>query len=227
MSLNTINTGKITPTYKLPPGNATTNGGFQGEQWASEVHSKFFTLNYSGMVFCLDSDSVAVGAVTVFNTKGAAGTIKLLNGIFNPFGSGVNAEILTVASCWTSGTPAGPLLYNAQSLPAGVSLTNVPTGTIRSGMLNTIAGATTDPFGITAEVGVVITRSDSATTAFAQIGAHGGPAAIAVAAGMYSTIDEIAGRIVIPPGTVFGLTVSGQGTSQVIQSSIWYAVVAA
>lgn len=226
MSLNTINTTRITPTYRLPAGNATTNGGFQGDQWASELHSKFYTLNYNGMVFALDSDSVAVGAVTVFNTKGNAGTIKLLNGLFNPYGSGVNVDILAVASTWTSGTPAGPLLYNAQTLPQGVSLTNAATGTIRGGILNTIAGASVDPYGICAEVGVVIVRSDSAATAFTQTGVHGGPAAIAAGAGLYSVLDEMAGRNILPPGTVWGLTVSGQGTSQVVQSTIWYSVTA-
>lgn len=218
MSLNTINVTTLTRTTKLQAGNATTNGGFQGDQFVSELHSRFYSATYNGQLFFLDSDAVTAAAANA--TKGAAGTIKLINGFVNPFNSGVNAEIICVASATVSGTPAGPLFYNAQSLTAGVSLTNTATGSIRSSLINTNGGVGNSQ--MTAEVNVVLTRSDSATTAFTQIGVHGGPAAIAAGAGAYQVIDEVAGRYIIPPGTVFGLTAVGAGTSHVLQSTIWW-----
>lgn len=224
MSLNTINTTTVTYSYKLQPGNATTNGGFQGDQWASELHGRFYTLNYNGLMYSIDSDAVTLAAANA--TKGAAGTIKLINGFVNPFGSGVNAEILRVTSATVSGTPAGPLFYNAQSLPSGVSLTNAATGSIRSNFISTTT-ASPGASKMTPEVGVVLTRSDAATTAFTQIGVHGGPAAVAAGAGVYQVLDEIAGAIIIPPGTVFGLAAVGAGTTHIVQTTITWAETAA
>lgn len=217
MSLNTINATNIKATTKLQVGNATCNGGFQGDQWASELHGRYYTQAYNGMLFFIDSDAVTLAAANT--TKTAAGTIKLINGFFNPFGSGVNAEIVCAISTWTSGTPTGSLVYNAQTLPAGGSLTNAATGTIRSSILNTIN--TNQGTQMLAETGVIIARSDAATTNFTQIGVHGGPAAVAAGAGLYTVIDEVAGRIIVPPGTIFGLAQIGASTA-VVQTTIFW-----
>lgn len=217
MSLNTINAGNIKATTKLQVGNATCNGGFQGDQWASELHGRYYTQAYNGMLFCLDSDSVTLAAANT--TKTGSTTIKLINGFFNPFGSGVNAEIVLVTSTWTSGTPTGALVYNAQTLPSGGSLTNVATGTIRSSIINTINA--NQGSQMLAEVGVAIVRSDAATTAYTQIGVHGGPAASAAGAGLYTISDEVAGRIIVPPGTVFGLTQVGASVA-LVQTTIYW-----
>jgi hypothetical protein len=216
MSLNTINTTTISSTSKLQAGNATTNGGFQGDQWASELHGRFYTLAYNGMLFIQDSDSVTLAAANT--TKGAAGTIKLINGFLNPAGSGVNAEIIATVTTFTSGTPTGAIVYNAQTLPPGIGLTNVATGTIRSSIINTISPGISK---MTAETGVVIARSDSATTAFTQVGVQGGPAAVAAGAGLYSVLDECAGRYIIPPGTIFGLAQVGASTALVQTTMFW------
>jgi hypothetical protein len=218
MSLNTVQAVQTLPTTSIQPNNPSPLlGDNLGAALFSELQARYSALCRNGSIYVIDSDSVTLAAANA--TKGAAGTIKLINGFVNPFGSTVNAHILFVKSATVSGTPAGPLFYNAQSLPAGVSLSNTATGTIRSTFLNTLASAAT-PNQITPEVNVVITRSDSATTAFTQIGIHGGPAAIAAGAGLYNVRDEVAGSIIVPPGTVFGLAAVGAGTSHVVQSTI-------
>jgi hypothetical protein len=225
MSLNTVQGNASLPTSSLPANQQSPLLGDNiGGALITELLARYSTLCKNGSIYVVDSDSVTLAAANA--TKGAAGTIKLANGFLNPFGSGVNAHILMVKSATVSGTPAGPLFYNAQSLPAGVSLTNTVTGTIRSTFINTIASAAT-PNNITPHVNVVIARSDSATTAFTQIGVHGGPAAIAAGAGLYDDQDEVAGRYIVPPGTVFGLAATGAGTSHVIQSTIIFAVLPA
>lgn len=191
--------------------------GRQGDQIVSELHGRYYEQALRGNLFISDSDAVTLAAANA--TKGAAGTIKLINGFVNPYGSGKNAVILLAKSGSVSGTPAGPLFYNMQQLPAGVSLTNAPTGTIRNALLGGPASA------MTSETGVVLTRSDAATTAFSQLALHGGPAAIAAGAGSYSVIDEVAGSIIVPPGFVFGLACVGAGTSHVVQSTlVWEEV---
>jgi hypothetical protein len=222
MSLNTVQALQSLPIVSVQP-NAPTPllGDNLGGALFTELQARYSALCRNGNIYILDSDAVTLAAANT--TKGAAATIKLINGFVNPFGSGVNAHILMVKSATVSGTPAGPLFYNAQSLPAGVSLSNAATGTIRSAFINTIAGAAT-PNTITPEVNVVITRSDAATTAFTQIGVHGGPAAIAAGAGLYDDQDEVAGKMIVPPGTVFGLTAVGAGTTHVVQTTIIFAV---
>lgn len=214
MSLNTLNVTQPKISTKLQLGNATANGGFQGDQWASELHGRFYNQAYNGNLFIIDSDSVTLAAANT--TKGAAGTIKLVNGFYNPGPN--NAEIVCVISTWTSGTPTGALVYNAQTQVGPP--TNVATGTIRTAMINTLAAATTTT--MIPEVGVVIARSDAATTAFTQIGVHGGPAAIASGAGIYTVIDEVAGRIIVPPLCIFGLAQVGASTA-VVQTTIYYS----
>jgi hypothetical protein len=222
MSLNTVQAVQALPTTSIQPNTPSPLlGDNLGAALFSELQARYSALCRNGSIYILDSDSVTLAAANA--TKGAAGTIKLINGFVNPFGSGVNAHILMVKSASVSGTPAGPLFYNAQSLPAGVSLSNAATGTIRSALINTIAAAAT-PNQITPEVNVVIARSDSATTAFTQIGVHGGPAAIAAGAGIYDDQDEVAGKTIIPPGTVFGLAATGAGTSHIVQTTIIFAV---
>ncbi|HEX3091523.1 MAG TPA: hypothetical protein VHW72_02805 [Candidatus Angelobacter sp.] len=222
MSLNTVQAVQTLPVVSVPVNQPSPLlGDNLGAALFSELQARYSALCRNGNIYVIDSDSVTLAAA--HTTKGAAATIKLINGFVNPFGSGVNVHVLVAKSATVSGTPAGPLYYNAQSLPAGASVSNVATGTIRSHFINTIAAAAT-PNSITPEVNVVITRSDSATTAFTQYGVHGGPAAIAAGAGIYNVIEELAGSVIVPPGTVWGLAATGAGTSHVVQSTIVFAV---
>jgi hypothetical protein len=222
MSLNTVQAVQNLPTVSIQPNfPSPLLGDNLGGALFSELQARYSALCRNGSIYVIDSDSVTLAAANT--TKGAAATIKLVNGFVNPFGSGVNAHILVAKSATVSGTPAGPLYYNAQSLPAGVSLSNAATGTIRNSFINTIAAAAT-PNNITPEVNVVITRSDSATTAFTQTGVHGGPAAIAAGAGLYNVFEELAGSVIVPPGCVWGLAATGAGTTHVVQTTIVFAV---
>lgn len=224
MSLNTLQNLQTLPTSSVAANTQTPFPGDNlGAALVTELQARYSALCRYGAIYFLDSDAVTLAAANA--TKGAAGTIKLVNGFVNPFGSGVNAHILMVKSATVSGTPAGPLFYNAQTLSAGVTITSAATGTIRSAFVNTTASAT--PNNITPQVNVVVTRSDSGTGAFTQIGVHGGPAAIAAGAGLYDDQDEVAGKIIIPPGTVFGLAATGAGTTHVVQTTIWFAVLPA
>jgi len=221
MSLNTIQFMSALPAQSISTNNqAPLPGDNLGAALFSELQARYSALARYGAIYAIDSDAVTLAAANA--TKGAAGTIKLINGLFNPPNSGVNVHILSVRSATVSGTPAGPLFYNAQTLAGGVTLTSAATGSIRSLLVNT--AVTPTPSGIIPQVNVVIARSDSATTAFTQIGVHGGPAAIAAGAGMYQVIDEVAGSIIVPPGTVFGLAAVGAGTSHVVQTTIIFAV---
>lgn len=175
---------------------------------AQDSHGRYTEAAYRGLVYWLDSGAVTLAAANT--SAGALGTIKLINGFFNPPASGKNAAILSAAVSFTSGTATGAIVYNFLN---GVVLSNAATGTVRSALLGSSAGSV-----MQAEVGVVLaSNTPLATAALIQLGVVGlQGAAVATPTGIY---EEVAGRIIVPPGCVFGLAQIGAGTA-VVQSTI-------
>jgi hypothetical protein len=197
---------------------ATARGGRLGDAIISELHGRYYEQAYRGNTYMQDSDAITLASA--FTTKSAAGTIKLINGFLNPYGSGKNAVIIFANVAFVSGTYTGPLMWNAQALPPGVSLTNTATGTIRS----TTISYSPPTSAMSAQTNVAIVRSDSATTAFTQIGVLGGIGSAAVTGAVSSVSEDVGGRIVIGPGTVFGLTQVGASTATIQTTIYWEEV---
>jgi hypothetical protein len=183
-----------------------------GATVVSDGHGKYTEPALRNTIYSLDSDSVTLAAANA--TKGALGTVKLVNGIYNPPGSGKNIVILGIKTATVSGTPAGPLFLNYL---CAVALSNAATGTVRS----TFLSASNAQSVAVPQVNVVLaSNTPAATTALIQLETVGGPAAIAAGAGVNSTCEDVAGRIIVPPGCVFGITATGAGTTHVVQSTI-------
>lgn len=163
-------------------------------------------------LFLMDSDAVTLAAANT--TKSAMATAKFINGFLNPRGSNVNASILHAIVATTSGTPAGPYFYNHYPIVGNRS--SAITGTIRSGFLSSGASGSK----MEAQTGVVLATLPADTAALNQLGVLGGPAAIAAGAGIYTAFDEVAGRIVVPPGFFFGIMAAGAGTTHIVQSTV-------
>jgi hypothetical protein len=184
----------------------------EGFQRVLDAHGRHFDAAENNRLFVVDSDAVTLAAANA--TKGALGTAKLINGIFNPNDSGVNAEILYAIVVTVSGTPAGGFFWNYFS---GITINNAATGAIRRTKLSS-----KDSSKIIPEVNVVLTTVGGATNNLLQLAPLGGPAAIAAGAGMYSVVEDVAGKIIVPPGTVFGITGTGAGTTHIVQSAIYF-----
>jgi hypothetical protein len=189
-----------------------TRMGKQGNLLADPIHGRYYEQAYRGNLFVMDSDSVTLAAANA--SKTALATVKLINGFFNPSTSGKNAVILFASIATTSGTPGGPYFYN---FLADSTINSAATGTIRS----TNLGASYTSV-MTAQTGVILANVGAATTALKQLGVIGGPAAVAAGAGLYTAIDEVAGRIIVPPGVVFGLTCLAAGTTHIVQSTLMW-----
>jgi hypothetical protein len=184
------------------------------EQVISQGHGRFYEATSRNMVLHLNSGAVTVAAANV--TGAALGTLAFICGFYNPPDSGVNAEVLVAKGSTVSGTPGGPLLYNF-TVPAG-RISSTPTGTFRSGYLANQQAASTPLVPL---VNVVLaTIPADTTTVGLEIGEMGGPAAIAAGVGNYSVIDEIAGSIVVPPGTAFGIVAKAAGTSHIVHAQL-------
>lgn len=167
---------------------------------------------YSGNVYVMDSDAVTLAAANA--TKSALATVKLINGFYNPVGSGFNARILRVVIATTSGTPGGPFFYNYLT---GEVINSTAAGTIRSiNPLQTVKSV------MTAQTGVVLTVVSAATTALIQLATIGGPVAVAAGAGIYTVTDDPIAPIEVVPGMVFGLTCAAAGTTHIVQTTMYW-----
>lgn len=181
----------------------------------SQLHGRLYEQSFRKNLFFLDSDSVTLASANT--TKGALATVKLINGFWNPTGSGVNAVIIKSVVATVSGTPAGPFFYNY--LPPD-TINSAVTGTIKQAML-----ARTSISAMQAQVNVVVTDAASATTALTQLATMGGPAAVASGAGLYGAFDLVDGAIIVPPGFLFGILATGAGTNHIVQSTlVWEEV---
>lgn len=175
------------------------------------AHGDYNEAAIRGQVMHLDSDSVTLAAANA--TKSALGTVKLINGFYNPTTSQKAASILRAIVANVSGTPAGGFFFN---YICGVTVTNSNTGTIRSGVLSNNSA----PSAMQPEVNVTITVSGAATTAMNQLMALSGPTNIVLGSGIQSYSEDLKGQIVVPPGCLFGLSAAGAGTSHIVQSSL-------
>lgn len=211
-----INEIKIGPQTGSDTALTTARGDKSGSTVVAPGAAPYEEACYRGQIFFLDADAVTAAAANA--TKSALGTVKFLSGFYNPSGSGKLAVILAAHVATTSGTPGGPYFYNYIT---GIVVTSTTTGTVRAGYLGGSAASVMLP-----AVNVAITVSGGATTALTQLGVLGGPAAIAAGAGIYDAYEEIGGRIIVPPGSIFGITVAAAGTSHVTQSTLTWKEIA-
>lgn len=200
---------------ELPGGSGTSSPptkGVTGAQRVQSAHGVYTDATARGRVFSLKSGSVTLDAANV--TTSGLGTITFITGLANPSGSGKLLSILRTHVATVSGTPGGPFFYDYY---AGPVVTSAATGTIRSNYLgqNTAGASVATPL-----VDVAVSVVGGSTAATLQLGVVGGPAAIAAGAGNYGYCDEVAGSIVIPPGTLFGVTATAAGTSHVVHAML-------
>lgn len=178
------------------------------------------------MMYSIDSGAVTLAAANV--SKSALGTVKLINGFWNPTSSGVKAVIRKAVIATTSGTPGGPLYWNYLG---GLNVNSTSTGLISPNLLSHTPVLGYEQTKMNAQTGVAVTVVGGATTALTQLSVVGGPAAVAVGAGVYSiSVDYFpvgAGAgydefMIVPPGTLIGLTCTAAGTSHIVQTTIYW-----
>ena len=197
--------------------NVTAGMGEFSDQLKTDLRARYSQLNYRKQEFLIDSGSVTVASANA--TKGSLGTLQFINGFWNPPNSGLNAEIIAAGMALISGTPAGPLVWNYIPNPGIVSST--PTGTIQAGVLGSSTPSGMKPM---VNVALVVQPANTATAA-TQLAPLGGQAASAAGAGVNSLETEYAGRIIVPPNTLVGLTSWGTGTTHIVDAWIvWQEV---
>lgn len=190
-----------------------SRSGREGDQIVSGLHGRYYEKASRGGVY-----TAFVNALTLAATHASpltAGTGTPIIGIYNPIGSGVNIAILKVGHTTTSGTPGGPLLWNIVPNPQNITAAANQTAT-NNGTLAT-AGSISKVWSNTAVTG------STAGTAFRV---HGGPGAVAAGAGLYGFIEEHAGDLIIPPGTMLALCCTAAGTAHIVGAFVTWEEVA-
>ena len=176
--------------------------GQLGDVIVSEVHGRYYETNYRGALF-----STFINALTVATTHVspiAAGTGTAIIGVYNPAGSGKNVAIVRVQQATTSGTPGGPLLWN--TIPNPQNITASFTAAYSNFNLAQ-QGSVTRIFNNVALAG------STAGVAFRNAG---GSAAVAATGVILTYSEELAGDLLVTPGSMVALAATGAGTSHVI-----------
>ena len=176
--------------------------GQLGDVIVSEVHGRYYETNYRGALF-----STYINALTVASTHAspiASGTGTAIIGIYNPAGSGKNVSIVRVQQATTSGTPGGPLLWN--TIPNPQNITASFTAAYSNFNLAQ-QGSVTRIFNNSALTG---------STAGVAFRTAGGSAAVAATGVILTYSEELAGDLLVTPGSMVALAATAAGTSHVI-----------
>jgi hypothetical protein len=192
------------------------SAGEYGEILVSELQARYYEWAYRGKVYTLNNGYAGTTLVAASAIGQTAWNPAV--GLFNPLNSGVNLVILSATAGFLSGTPtSGGIVWgfvapNAGVTAAGgagaVSLATLVTGGsiaktfAQSAMTGSAASVMLEPFPVTPFAGAI-----AATTSNNQV------------------YQEIAGRFIVPPGGVIGIS-GTLGTSTVVQASLSWAEIA-
>jgi hypothetical protein len=207
--------GQVGPQSRTDGATIPTRSARDGTLVLREGAGRYSESSLRGNIYTLFSGEVS--GATALNKESAAGTIKLICGIYNPAGSNTYAVVLDFIASVIEGTKmSGPFVYSYQQCPA---VTSTATGTIQSCNINPKANTR-----MIAQNNVVIVRQDAAATTFTSLRMVGGSAnkESALSASVPEQRDRPEGSIVIPPGTIFGINEWAAGTeSKYIASLTW------
>lgn len=165
-------------------------GGRSNEALVSQLHGKWYTQTYRGNVF--HGRTLAAGV----NIPATAGTAQVF-GIWNPYGSGVNVELMYAYYGWvsTTGTPANiGYDYLIQATPLTVTAFTVTAPGSVNGMMG--AGRANSRVLFTGTAATTSATSYLGTNGMSQITTTGAT----TTAAPFQLLEAFEGSIIIPPG---------------------------
>lgn len=182
-------------------------GGKTGEVVVSELSGRFYESAYRGQVFRGGMTLTAINNVTF--TSGTLGaTCTPIAGIYNPYNSGVNAVVLQcvlgVTVTAATNTGGAPFVWAAQSGQIAITTGAAPynmqtlqqTGSKVKNMANAALTGLATNLVILGAAGV----TGGSLANFSFVGT-----AVGQVTGASTTIDNVDGSIIVPPGGVLAL----------------------
>ena len=157
----------------------------QAGQLVTELNGRYYEMAKRGQIFMASLQSVVA-----LSTLSTTGTGFILT---NPNGSGKNIALLDVCVALAS-APAGiATVHLAYSPKSTTAVTQGTPLTVRSALLEAFSG-----------VGLAASAATLATTPVAIRAIGGGPAAASMITTPFIR-DEVAGQVIIPPGSALSL----------------------
>ena len=204
MSTNILQTGIVGPYANGT--QSQQRGGRQGDATVSELHGRYYEQTYAKQLFSM---SLATPAAVTAYTGGAAGTPMMA--IYNPLGSGVNVIPLILGiSQGAAASAAGVCQFSLFFGPSTTAITATPNGTIIQNLANGAKGSSASlGFTNTALTGAIALTSALPLACYYWATEAG---AVIVTPGPL----DIAGSIIIPPGSYMAL-----GGSNALTSATW------
>lgn len=206
----TVNGAVANPANISNPDNTELYGllyGKAGETVFSRLHGNYYLGNYRGNVFSLNTQATAV------TTSAALATTWLGVGIYNPVGSGVNAAILQFScSQFAVGAAAAVgLLGSATPTATWVNTTAATTYSRIIGNTNTsrVIGSTAATISTPLVIATYGSVGSVATTAY---GLNQG------------IFVDVAGAVIVPPGSFVGTYTSIATTTALNFGLVWEEV---
>lgn len=188
----------------------------------AQGHGRYHELVAMGLVFTATLYGTATPTAGQIHTAGAAPAAAAVTqfAVFNPASSGKLLSLQRVAVATISGTPtAGAMLhgiFSSGTLPTAIAQTN---GVVRNNRINgpgSVAASTTQMVAAGAALTggtapVIHSVSQLALAAFAP-----------TVFGNQSAVEDLAGLLVIPPGTGWVPLLAGVGTTHLVAfSATW------
>jgi hypothetical protein len=162
--------------------------GKGAEVLVSEYQGKFYTLTYAGKVF--SAPNQAVKALTTLSTTYTG------NLVWNPIGSGVNVILLQCAVALAS-APGGISTIQHQGI--GFVQATAPSSNTANTVYNNFLGNTTVGLGVSYNISTLPTAPVVVRAIGAGVNATGSATVIGF------VLDDIAGSLILSPGTYCGL----------------------
>lgn len=187
--------------------NNTVAIGRQSEMLVTELHGRYAAQASRGNLYHAITPSPIT--VTSNNVSPLAAAGSPILALYNPPNSGRNAAILRHHIATISGTPGGPILWN---FALNQSLTLAAANYI-AGVPGNLTQASTSACQVIAN----IAASGALASQLLKI-ASAIPAVATSAA--FTTAEEEAGTIIVPPGGLLSLAAYAAGTSHVLLASL-------
>lgn len=206
-------------------GDGFTDGpvriGRTNEAIISDGQGRYYEMVRVGAVFTLILAATTTG-VAAGNIVAAAAAASTQFALINPITSKFNLQLLKFGMGVISGTPgAGPIFHGYIPNVSTITVASAG-GTIRSNLLGYTGNSVATPWALAA--GSAITGGQAPVT-FRVADFSATNTAQAIANGHVRAIEDIAGEIVIPPGTAWLPLWGAAGTSVLNGYSITWAEV--
>jgi hypothetical protein len=175
-------------------------------QRVADAHARYHNAVLNGNVYW----GANLGGTSVTTQAGLSATTPALT-LFNPFASTVNLVLWTFGYCFTAAPAAACGVMLAYNNPNLSGVPTAPTSTTLANVTSALVAGTKLPIGQCYRVATL----SAAPLALAYFGGTTGASAI----GGQPSIFDLAGQIIIPPGTA--VSVQTTSASAIICSFAW------